>query len=89
MVLKLIGAPPPANKALTNLNNKILPYSAIKIIANPPAPYSTLNPDTSSLSPSAKSKGVRLVSANPANSQNPINKNLIESKDTRNKEPNE
>jgi hypothetical protein len=31
--------------------------------ANPPPPYSTLNPETSSDSPSAKSKGVRLVSA--------------------------
>ena len=53
------------NKILESiLKNKILPYSAIKIMANPPAPYSTLNPDTSSLSPSEKSKGVRLVSAN-------------------------
>jgi len=43
--------------------NKILPYSAIKINANPTLPYSTLNPETSSDSPSAKSKGVRLVSA--------------------------
>jgi hypothetical protein len=32
-------------------------------MANPPALYSVLNPDTSSLSPSEKSKGVRLVSA--------------------------
>ena len=38
-------------------------YSAIKIIAKVPAEYSVLNPDTNSLSPSAKSKGVRLVSA--------------------------
>lgn len=43
--------------------NKILAYSAIKIKANPPLPYSVLNPDTSSDSPSAKSKGVRFVSA--------------------------
>ena len=43
--------------------NKILAYSAIKIKANPPAPYSILNPDTNSDSPSAKSKGDRLVSA--------------------------
>lgn len=43
--------------------NKILAYSAIKIKAKPPAPYSILNPDTSSDSPSAKSNGVRLVSA--------------------------
>jgi len=38
-------------------------YSAIKIIANFTDPYSTLNPDTSSDSPSAKSKGVRFNSA--------------------------
>ena len=41
----------------------ILAYSAIKIKANPKLPYSILNPDTNSDSPSAKSKGVRLVSA--------------------------
>ena len=41
----------------------ILAYSAIKIRANPNLPYSTLKPDTSSDSPSAKSKGVRFVSA--------------------------
>jgi len=34
-----------------------------KIKANPPPPYSTLNPETSSDSTSAKSKGVRFVSA--------------------------
>jgi len=43
--------------------NIILAYSAIKIRANPKPPYSILNPDTNSDSPSAKSKGVRLVSA--------------------------
>jgi len=42
---------------------KIFIYSAIKIKANKPLPYSILNPDTSSDSPSARSKGVRLVSA--------------------------
>ena len=42
---------------------KIIPYSAIKIIANFTDPYSMLNPDTSSDSPSAKSKGVRFNSA--------------------------
>lgn len=42
---------------------KMFIYSAIKIIANSPPLYSTLNPDTSSDSPSAKSKGVRFVSA--------------------------
>jgi len=41
----------------------ILVYSAMKIKANKPLLYSTLKPDTSSDSPSAKSNGVRLVSA--------------------------
>lgn len=55
---------PPKNKALVNiLINKILPYSAINNNANSPPPYSILNPDTSSDSPSAKSNGARLVSA--------------------------
>jgi hypothetical protein len=45
------------------LINKIFIYSAMKIRANIPALYSTLNPDTSSDSPSAKSNGVRFVSA--------------------------
>ena len=42
---------------------KIEVYSAMKIIANFPPLYSVLNPDTSSDSPSAKSKGARFVSA--------------------------
>lgn len=42
---------------------KMLAYSAIKIMANEPLLYSVLNPDTSSDSPSAKSNGVRFVSA--------------------------
>lgn len=41
----------------------ILMYSAKKINANHPPIYSTLKPDTSSDSPSAKSKGLRFVSA--------------------------
>lgn len=41
----------------------ILAYSAKNNRANPPLPYSILNPETNSDSPSAKSKGVRLVSA--------------------------
>lgn len=45
------------------LNKIILMYSAKKIIAKSPPIYSTLNPDTSSDSPSAKSKGLRFVSA--------------------------
>ena len=51
-------------KTLLNIErNIILPYSARKIIAKVPLPYSVLNPDTSSDSPSAKSNGARLVSA--------------------------
>lgn len=45
------------------LKNRIIIYSAIKIIANLPLLYSVLNPETSSLSPSAKSNGVRFNSA--------------------------
>lgn len=41
----------------------MLAYSAMKNRANGPAAYSTLNPDTSSDSPSVRSKGARLVSA--------------------------
>ena len=52
------------NKYLVSKDKiKIMPYSAIKIIANFTEPYSILNPDTSSDSPSAKSKGVRFNSA--------------------------
>ncbi|MDA8040821.1 MAG: hypothetical protein MPJ22_00160 [Pirellulales bacterium] len=42
----------------------MLRYSDIKIRAKGVPAYSVLNPDTSSLSPSAKSNGVRFVSAN-------------------------
>lgn len=55
-----------ANRALMN---RILAYSAIKIRAKPPPLYSVLNPETSSDSPSAKSNGVRLVSARHEASQ--------------------
>ena len=55
--------PPKNNSATSILINKILAYSAKKINAKPPLLYSVLNPDTSSDSPSAKSKGVRFVSA--------------------------
>lgn len=44
--------------------NRILAYSAKKNNAKGPLAYSTLNPDTSSDSPSVRSKGARLVSAN-------------------------
>lgn len=50
--------------ALNNLITRMFIYSAIKIKAKVPLLYSVLNPETSSDSPSAKSKGVRLVSAN-------------------------
>lgn len=38
-------------------------YSAMKNSANGPAAYSTLNPETSSDSPSVRSNGARFVSA--------------------------
>ena len=41
----------------------MLAYSARKNIAKGPAAYSTLNPETSSDSPSVKSNGARFVSA--------------------------
>ena len=42
---------------------RMLAYSARKNSANGPPAYSTLKPDTSSDSPSVRSKGARLVSA--------------------------
>ena len=52
------------NKAVVNiLIAKIEVYSAINSNANGALLYSVLNPDTSSDSPSARSNGVRLVSA--------------------------
>lgn len=50
---------------------KILPYSAINNKANPTLPYSILKPETNSDSPSAKSNGVRLVSAKEIINQSP------------------
>lgn len=51
------------NKALVRMHmNKIFDISARKSKPNLPELYSILNPETSSLSPSAKSKGARLVS---------------------------
>ena len=58
-----IKGPEVARLAIKYLKKIIIPYSAMKIMANNPALYSVLNPDTNSDSPSAKSKGVRLVSA--------------------------
>jgi hypothetical protein len=51
------------NTTVKSLMIIILQYSAIKIRAKLLLLYSTLNPETSSDSPSAKSNGVRLVSA--------------------------
>jgi len=48
---------------VTTLKISTLEYSAIKIKAKRPAPYSTLKPETSSASPSGKSNGARFVSA--------------------------
>lgn len=56
---------PPINRITNNRDIKIMcAYSAKKKLANVMAEYSTLNPETSSDSPSVKSKGARLVSAN-------------------------
>ena len=52
------------NEVVRSLIKIIFIYSAMKIRAKFPLLNSTLNPDTSSDSPSAKSNGVRLVSAN-------------------------
>jgi len=46
-----------------NLKIISIPYSLIKIRAKAPPPYSILNPETISDSPSAVSKGVRFDSA--------------------------
>lgn len=61
-----IGEIPKADEKIQVENKliaRILVYSAIKIRAKGPLLYSVLNPDTSSDSPSARSNGVRLVSA--------------------------
>jgi hypothetical protein len=57
------GVWPVKKIAVSRLIIRIFAYSAIKIIANRPLLYSILNPDTNSDSPSARSNGVRLVSA--------------------------
>ena len=69
--------PPKKRQPVSKLISKMLAYSAIKIKAKPPAPYSTLNPDTNSDSPSAKPKGARFVSAIQETSQTrPIGKRM-------------
>ena len=57
------GAVPVNSTTLISLIIKMFVYSAIKIRANDPLLYSVLNPETNSDSPSARSKGVRFVSA--------------------------
>ena len=52
------------NKKESNIEKKIIEeYSDKKNKTKPPLPYSTLNPEISSLSPSEKSNGARFVSA--------------------------
>lgn len=63
LLMNMSVRPPIIIDAVIILMAKILVYSAMKINANTPLLYSTLNPDTSSDSPSAKSNGVRFVSA--------------------------
>lgn len=60
---RVLELDPKRKKLIIRLRRRIPAYSAIKIKANPTLPYSILKPETSSDSPSAKSKGVRLVSA--------------------------
>jgi hypothetical protein len=76
IVLVIIGTYPVKNTIDSSLIIKIFAYSAIKIRANIPPLYSTLNPDTNSDSPSAKSNGVRFVSARFVINQN-TNINVI------------
>jgi len=54
---------PKKRQEVSTLMKIILRYSAIKIKAKGVPLYSTFNPETISDSPSAKSKGLRLVSA--------------------------
>jgi hypothetical protein len=62
---EISNSPEPPKKREVNKKDikRMLVYSANIIKANPPLEYSVLYPETSSDSPSAKSKGVRLVSA--------------------------
>ncbi len=62
-------SPPKKSVAVNSLIRRIFAYSAMKIKAKPPALYSTLKPETSSDSPSAKSNGARFVSARQETNQ--------------------
>jgi len=79
----------PINNPLNKQKNKtpvtkliiiIFKYSPIKINANIPALYSVLNPETNSLSPSLKSKGVRFVSASLLVNQKTIKGKILKTK---------
>lgn len=70
VVFNKSGKHPVKNTTDRSLIIRILAYSAMKIRANIPPLYSTLNPETSSDSPSAKSNGVRFVSARLVINQN-------------------
>ncbi len=56
-------------REVNKLKNRTIPYSPTKIKANSPLEYSVLNPETSSDSPSEKSKGARLHSATQERNQ--------------------
>jgi hypothetical protein len=59
-----MGSCPLNNISLDRIDRNTIPaYSAMDNNAKDTLPYSTLYPDTSSDSPSAKSNGLRLVSA--------------------------
>lgn len=65
VVISLVLALDPRNRMTDKVFIIIMfPYSARKNKANGPPAYSTLKPETSSDSPSVRSNGVRLVSAN-------------------------
>lgn len=60
------GSQPPKKRIAEKKENRMMwPYSARKNNAKVIAEYSTLKPETNSDSPSVKSKGALLVSANP------------------------
>lgn len=62
-VVNIIGSCPVKITDVNKHITRMLVYSAINTNANSPLLYSMLKPDTNSDSPSAKSNGVRLVSA--------------------------
>ena len=69
-----IGSPPKKKQALKKDKTIILPYSAKNKKTKGTDLYSVLNPETSSLSPSGKSKGARLVSTKKVKNQRKKNK---------------